>query len=612
MEAILLPVGRKRVKTMAGKTALTLLVLGALAAPALADTITFKNGHEVHGRLMEETDKYVIFQVGNGKLKFDKKEIATFTEDADYGQRYFTPPKREDDSGNTTPGVDGKPGKAFLVPADATPEEKKDLRGVHARIEEELGKLGPSPDERQRRLDLTGTERASLDAAISNLGDAKSNTADFAALGPKCIAGLSDVLVSGTARAKANAAAAISDAVTRGDEGDAKWALGHYKVATNLANVLDASGDEGAADARNQANHALEIISGTSQSWLDTKDPAPTEAQRNATTKWKDWAKNSDASFDAAQIERETGANPNKPSRKTLLADWKELDDPQNWRKALDRCSDRYGTTPTTAGKGGDTTKPEGAGNTTNPEVAKDATPDEQKKLNDAKTKIKKCLDSIVGLSLEERKKKYAATSEERQDMELQLQHMNNDQRRGRNEKFNNAVEAIVAYGLKAIGPTSEKMDGLDQNGQRGAAVALGRLAAVEPKDDAFILMEAYGAPSKILALLDDSSDQARSAANRMEADKALQGIFPSAGVGYPNDVTEQFPNQAENDAKGRWQAWINTAATDFQRTEKAREDHRKVLTELLKKLDSPKSWKDALKDVPGAISKAERDLKKS
>src|SRR5687767_14004916 len=129
---------------MLRKYALTvLLMMGALAAPAFADTITFKNGHEVHGRLIEETDKHVIFQVGYGKLKFDKREIATFTEDADYGQRYFSIPKRNQTPDNVTPGVDGKAGRTFYVPPEATPEERKDLKGVHARIEEELSKLGP-------------------------------------------------------------------------------------------------------------------------------------------------------------------------------------------------------------------------------------------------------------------------------------------------------------------------------------------------------------------------------------------------------------------------------------------------------------------------------------
>ena len=594
---------------MAGKTALTLAVLGALAAPALADTITFKNGHEVHGRLVEETDKYVIFQVGNGKLRFDKKEIATFTEDADYGQRYFTPPKREEDAGNVTPGVDGKPGKAFLVPADATPEEKKDLRGVHARMEEELAKLGPSPDERQRRLDLSATERASLDAALANLSEGKSSTADFAALGPKCIAALSEALTTGNARAKANASAALADAVTRGDEGDAKWALGHYKVATNLANVLDASGDDGAFEARNQANHALEVISGSSQGWLETRDPAPTEAQRNATAKWKDWAKNSDTAFETAETDREFGSNPNKSSRKTLLADWKELDDPQNWRKALDRCSDRYGTVPTTSGNG-QTPKPDGT-TPTNPEIVKDATPEEQKKLNEAKTKIKKCLESLVGASLEERKKKYEPTSEERQDIDFQLENASKEQRRAGPQKRANAIEALSAYGLKALAQTCDKFDNLDPLGQKSAATLLGQLATADPKEDALILLNTNGAPSKILALLDASDDPTRSAGIRLEADKALQAIFPNAGVGYPTDATDQFPTQAESDARAKWQAWVSTAATDFQRTEKAREEHRKVLTELLKKLDSPKSWKDALKDYQAAITKAERDLKK-
>src|SRR5262245_61853458 len=49
---------------MLRKSALALGLIGSFAAAAHADTITFKNGHEVHGRLVKETDTEVIFQVG--------------------------------------------------------------------------------------------------------------------------------------------------------------------------------------------------------------------------------------------------------------------------------------------------------------------------------------------------------------------------------------------------------------------------------------------------------------------------------------------------------------------------------------------------------------------
>lgn len=592
---------------MLRKLALTLVLTGALSAPALADTITFKNGHEVHGRLVEETDKYVIFQVGNGKLKFDKKEIATFTEDADYGQRYFTPPKRDTNAENVTPGVDGKPGRTFFVPADATPEERKDLKGVHARIEEELAKLGPSDDERQRRLDLNATERASLETAIANLGKGRSSTADFAALGPKCVGALADALQTGDSATKADAASALVDAIARGDEGDAKWALGRFKIATLLAAVLDAAGDDAAATARNNANHALEVISGTSNGWIDTREASPTDLQRAAATKWKDWAKAQDASWDATAKDRD-GA------RKKLNADWRELDDPKSWRKALARTADIYGTAPTTAKKDDTnptTTNPDQPP-VTNPDVAKSgASPEDLKKIADLKQKIKKTLDSVVGLSLEDRKKKYEPSSEELQNMQQTLAHLEDPRRRAGNEIRQNAIEELVStYGIKAIGPLSEVLDKEGIVGRRGAATAFGKIAGSDPKEDAAILIRAAHVPEKIVALLDDSSDQ-RSASVRLEANKALEAIS-GLGMSYPQDVTEQSPTADEQEARGRWGAWVSKDATDFERSEKAREDHRKVLTELLKKLDSPKSWKDALAAAPGAIAKAERDLKKS
>lgn len=593
---------------MLRKTALTLGLVGALAAPAIADTITFKNGHEVHGRLVEETDKHVIFQVGNGKMKFDKKEIATFTEDADYGQRYFSVPKRQTEPDNVTPGSNGKPGRSFVVPDDATPEERKDLKGVHARIEEELAKLGASNEERVRKLDLPSNDRATLDAALANLGKGKS-TGDIGNFGVKAIPPLADALQAGDTAARGDAAAAIDDAVRRGDETEVKWALGRYKIATLLATVLDSSGDEKAAKARDNANRALETISSTSNGWTETKEGAPTDSQRAATAKWKAWAATHDSDWEKADKEREG-------KRRQLNTDWRELDDSKSWRKALARCIDTYGTTTASAGKkdGEDATaKPKDADDKTNPDIAKAATPEELKALAEAKSKIKKLLDETVGLSVEDKKKKYAPSSDELQDMKQALHNLGDRQRRGGAMQRKNAINNIVTkYGIKAIAPLSEALNGDNIVEDRGVASAVAGIVGAN-KDDAPTLIRAYGMPARLLGLLDYTDDK-RAAGVRYEGNKALEAISGTS-MGWPALVEGENASQSitpeESEAKTRWNDWVAKDSAEFDRTEKAREDHRKTLNELLKKLDSPRNWKEALEAAPGAISKAERDLAK-
>jgi hypothetical protein len=570
-----------------------------LAAPVLADTITFKNGHEVNGRLIEETADYVIFQVGNGKLRFSKKEIATFTEDADYGQKYFAPPKRAADEPDVIAGTDGGPSRTWYEPKDATPQEKKDLRAVHLRIDEELKKLPPSSAERLRRLDLSSAERAQLDSAIAGLGKGgRSSSADFSAFGPKAIQALADVISSGDAAARTEAANALSDAVRRGDPGDVKWALGRSKVGTRLLTLLDSQGDDSSAGARNAGNQALESISQTTFNWQETKDPIPTDSQRTAIGKWRDWATKDAAAFDASE-------KANDEARRKLDDAWRSLDDSRNWRKALAAAIDAYGTTldknATKPEKGTDTN-----GAPLNPDIAKDASPEEQKALAEMKQKIKTCLEKTVGPSIEELKKKYEPTSEERQELDIALHALQSDQRRGGNDKRQNALATVTGLGIKAIGALSEALDGDNLLGRWDAAKALGGIATQGP--DALALIREAGVPSKICSLLDESTEE-RAVQIRADANAALQAISGTT-MGWPSDATDKNPSSAESDARGRWVAWAAKDAADFQKTERLREENRKALTDLLKKLEGPRTWRDAMEKAPAAIAKAERELK--
>jgi hypothetical protein len=589
------------------KLAMSLALSAALAAPALADTITLKNGHELHGQLIEEGKDYVSFKVVGGVLRLDKKDIATFTEDEDFGQRYASVAKRETDADNMTPGVGGKAGRAFFVPPNVSADEKKDLRGVHIRIEEELAKLGPSDAERQHHLDCNATERATLDAAIANLGKSRASASEFSSLGPKCIEALSESLQGGDTATKGDAANALSDAVTRGDESDTKWALGKYKLGLLLAGVLDSAGDDASAAARNAANRALETISGKSFNWAESKDPVPSDAQRTAIASWKDWATADAAAWDKADKAAED-------ARAKLRKDWLDLEDPTNWRKALARCIDAYGTTPTTGDKGkegGDKTPAASdADKPTNSDIAKEATPEEQTKLADLKRKIKDSLEKTVGLSVADRKKKYEPTADETAQMQTTLDQLSEGggPRRGRNDKENNRVSELVAFGLKALDPVAGLIGGDNGGSSDAAAKALGQIYSGADPEDAYVLFRAGGIAGKVQGLLSASGD-VRSAQYRTDADSALQTIVGQS-VGYPAG-TDQTPSPEEIDAAQKWSALIAKDAADFTARETLREQHRKVLNELLKKLDSPKGWKDALADATKELKKAEEDLSK-
>ncbi|HZV00080.1 MAG TPA: hypothetical protein VFF73_25410, partial [Planctomycetota bacterium] len=567
---------------MLRKTALLLVFAGALAAPALADTITFKNGHEVTGKLVEETADYVIFQVPNGKLKIFKKEIATFTQDQDYGSQYFTQPKRSTEPDNVTAGANGKAGRKFFMPSDASADEKKDLKGVHQRIEEELAKLGLTPDEHQRKIDLTSEERATLSVAQGTLG-AGASVADIARLGAKCLPAMADSLNGGNSAVRADAAAVVRDAVGRGDESDVKWALGKYKLATALAAALDAAGEDASAQARTNANKALEQISGNSFSWSDNKDPVPTDAQRAATTKWKEWAKKNDADFDAAEQASEK-------KRKDLLADWSSMEDPKTWRAALAKCADTYGTAPSGTPKTSDDKGDSGVSS----DLAKDMTADQQKEVSKAKKKIQECLDTVVGLSVEDRKKKYALTAEEEDQISTALARVaENRQKRGGGDKQQNAMNDLKGLGLKVLSKMADRVS----SGGRTSWDAIRVVTDVYTggdKDDAYVLVRAYGFPSAAVSLLSDSSDAQVSPNLRADTDKFFQAVSATS-MGWPQGVTDQNPTSDETEAAGRWASWAAKDSKEFNDREKKREEHREKLQKLLKALDGKKSWSDAL-----------------
>jgi hypothetical protein len=582
------------------------LVLGlgcALATPAVADTVTFKNGREVHGRLVEETGDDITLQVGSGTFRFPKKDIATFTKDDDFGQRYFTPPHRSD-LGELSVEGGANAERSFYRPRDATLEELKNLKAIHTRLNEEYAKLGPSTDARLHKFELAAGDRASLDDAIANLGKsgaAGTSPASLSGFGLKAIGPLSDALQVGETPAKAAAALALADVITRGDAEDARWLLGHYKVGSRLTSLLDSSGDDNAAACRNAGDRALEQISGTQFGWTESKDPYPSESQRQASSKWKAWSFTDAANFETAEKTR-------ADALAKLDEVWKSLDDPKNWRRALTDAIDAFGL-GTPAPKGGEDAKEKPAGEGVNNEVARAATPEEQKAIQDAKAKIHVALEKTVGPSLDDLKTKYALSSEERQDVDVQLHNVGDSKRRGGAEYRGNAADALVQYGAKAIDPLAASLDGDNLRLRWDASKALGRVSGGAQREDALRLIYSFSAPSRMVPLLDEATDE-RAPTIRNDVNKALEAIS-GVGTGWI-DTDQQQPSEVEITATSKWRSWATAAEAEASKRERLREDHRKKLNEILKDLDKASKWHDALDRATKELDRTERDLRTS
>ncbi len=66
----------------------------ALAPAARADVVTLKNGNELRGRVLEETDEHVVLQTAGGKLTFPRRQVASVKRDEATTRDAAPPPER--------------------------------------------------------------------------------------------------------------------------------------------------------------------------------------------------------------------------------------------------------------------------------------------------------------------------------------------------------------------------------------------------------------------------------------------------------------------------------------------------------------------------------------
>lgn len=324
-----------------------LLLALALGAPvALADTVTLKNGREIHGRLVEESQKTIRMRTeGGGTITIEKSEVATFTEGEVFvvysrqltaeeeaklkelrergkrpkpGQEPGEEPPPDEAPKPDQPKPADKPAGGWTWAEGLSAEEIEALTPVRDQLLDELKKLGPSAEERRRALEATPAERARIQELMLRFksrqrqGSANARRAvakeELAGFGAKAVPALVEALASESQWTQRVAAQALG-ALAGGAEGvtadEMKWLYQHLDVPTQLLPLLAHQGEIDSPFVRADANGALEAISGQKTGWpAEVTDKLRTPKEGQAADDWARWVRGSKQRFTKREEER--------------------------------------------------------------------------------------------------------------------------------------------------------------------------------------------------------------------------------------------------------------------------------------------------------------------
>lgn len=341
--------------------------LGAtfLAQVAQADTVTLKNGREIHGRLIEERRESIRMRTEGGTITIQKAEIASFTE----GEVFFNyggPARTQeqvDAAQPTTPGQPGQSGQPaqpgeqprpgqpapgtttdWRWPANLSAEKIEQLTPIRDAVLKQLEEIGPTAEERLKAIAVSGEERSRIQELVGRFDwqrrqgsanlqrtQARDNVVEF---GVKAIPFLVEALKQEAQWTKRIAAQAIERLAKAAPppqtppavEGqpmpkpltlaDVKWLLYHHDTLSALVALLDHQGEVDSPFVRADANAALEAVTGRSGSWERGTEPLRSAAESRARDSWETWTKAEKQRWVAAEAEKE----------KTRVALLKKLD----------------------------------------------------------------------------------------------------------------------------------------------------------------------------------------------------------------------------------------------------------------------------------------------
>ena len=314
------------------RASLVTFALLAAAGPVVADTVTLKNGREIHGKLVSEGKNDVRLRTAGGTITIPRADIATFNEN-DFVEPALE--KGSDPVDTSKPAGDdaAKPGDAAKPPAGnppaagdaptketwlwaagldkATIDKMTPLRDKYLG---ELEKIGLSPAERLKKVELDAEETAELEKLMESFDRRQShvrtqggrrirgnnsrnqarraaanNVADYGAL---AIKPLREKMRSANALDQRMAAQTITK-INADDDFKAEeiaWYRYHFDVPGALIAMMGTQSDPLSYLVRNEANTALMGVTGQGGFGFELgkgQEVSPAEAE--AARQWSIW-----------------------------------------------------------------------------------------------------------------------------------------------------------------------------------------------------------------------------------------------------------------------------------------------------------------------------------
>lgn len=321
------------------RASLVTFALLAAAGPVVADTVTLKNGREIHGKLVSEGKTEVRLRTAGGTITIPRADIATFNENdfiepaldrasepTDTAQPAGGDGAKPADGAKPTDGAKpadgGAPAAAGDMPTKetwvwaagldkATIDKMTPLRDKYIG---ELEKIGPTPAARLKKVELDAEETAELDKLMESFDRRQShvrtqggrrirgnntrnqarraaanNVADYGAL---AIKPMRDKMRSANALDQRMSAQTITKI---GPDDDFKaeeisWYRYHFDVPGGLIAMLGTATDPLSYLVRNEANNALMGVTGQSGFGFELgkgQEVSPAEAE--AARQWSIW-----------------------------------------------------------------------------------------------------------------------------------------------------------------------------------------------------------------------------------------------------------------------------------------------------------------------------------
>jgi hypothetical protein len=315
---------------------------------ALADTVTLKNGREIHGRLVEERIDSIRMRTAGGTITINKGEIATFSENEEFDFPHKPPAERAapaesaagggrtgqgPGSGGTTgqatteevpqPGSSALSGEAarfepWTWEKGVSEEQIEKLEPLRDKYLEELKALGPDKETRLKEVEVSPQERTGIQEGIKALGYIRRRTGSAplrrqnnlkeltSTYGVKALPQLVTALGSQSHFVMRMSIQGLGQLHSQAEnKEDLEWLLYHFKAPPAFLRLLDNEGEADSGHVRQEANDVLEAITGKSQGYKSSLEPIRSPAESRAYRAWEKYVKWNMERWEKAEAAKE-------------------------------------------------------------------------------------------------------------------------------------------------------------------------------------------------------------------------------------------------------------------------------------------------------------------